>query len=72
MEKQGMTKEEILDAGYSAGYTNALMQLQMHIRQFEIKDIKRVLEVIQMMNESFEKISEAVDNERAGLEQHKG
>ena len=67
-----MTKEEILDAGYTAGYTNALMQLQMHIRQFEIKDIKRVLEVIQMMNESFEKISEAVDNERAGLEQHKG
>jgi hypothetical protein len=70
MEKQGMTKEEILDAGYSAGYTNALMQLQMHIRQFEVKDIKRVLEIINMMNESFEKISEAVDNERRGLEQH--
>ena len=65
-----MTKEEILDAGYSAGYTNALMQLQMHIRQFEVKDIKRVLEIINMMNESFEKISEAVDNERRGLEQH--
>ncbi len=67
-----MTNEEILDAGYTAGYTNALMQLQLHIRQFEIKDVKKVLEIVNMMNESFEKISEAVDNERADLEQHKG
>ena len=66
-----MTNEEILDAGYVAGYSNALMQLQTHIRQFEAKDIKRVLEIINMMNEMMGKISEGVDDERRSLEQHK-
>jgi hypothetical protein len=70
MEKQGMNNEELVDAAYTAGYTNALMQLQTHIRQFEVKDVKRVLEFIDLMNETFEKIVKAVEDERADLEQH--
>jgi hypothetical protein len=72
MEKQGMTNEELIDTAYTAGYTNALMQLQTHIRQFEVKDVKRVLEFIDLMNETFEKIVKAVEDERGSLEQHKG
>jgi hypothetical protein len=48
------------------------MQLQTHIKQFEIKAIKRVLEIIDLMNETFEKIVKAVEDERGSLEQHKG
>ena len=67
-----MTNEELMDTAYTAGYTNALMQLQTHIRQFEVKDVKKVLEFIHLMNETFEKIVQGVENERRSLEQHKG
>jgi hypothetical protein len=70
MEKQGMTNEELMDTAYTAGYTNALMQLQTHIRQFEVKDVKKVLEFIDLMNQTFEKIVQAVEDERRDVEQH--
>jgi hypothetical protein len=70
MEKQGMTNEELMDTAYTAGYTNALMQLQTHIRQFEVKDVKKVLEFIDLMNQTFEKIVQAVEDERRSLEEH--
>jgi hypothetical protein len=66
-----MTNEEIMDTAYEAGYTNALMQLQTHIRQFEVKDVKRVLEFIDLMNETFQQIVKAVEDERTSLEEHK-
>jgi hypothetical protein len=66
-----MTNEEIMDTAYEAGYTNALMQLQTHIRQFEVKDVKRVLEFIDLMNETFQQIVKAVEDERPSLEEHK-
>lgn len=47
------------DAAYAAGYTNALMQLQTHIRQFDLKDIKRVLDIIGLMNTQLDQIIEA-------------
>jgi hypothetical protein len=70
MEKQGMNSEELMDTAYTAGYTNALMQLQTHIRQFQVKDVKKVLEFIDLMNETFEKLVKAVEDERGSLEQH--
>jgi hypothetical protein len=72
MEQQGMTNEELMDTAYTAGYTNALMQLQTHIRQFKVKDVKKVLEFIDLMNQTFEKIVQAVEDERRSLEKHKG
>ena len=65
-----MTNEELMDTAYTAGYTNALMQLQTHIRQFEVKDVKKVLEFIDLMNQTFEKIVQAVEDERRSLEEH--
>ncbi len=65
-----MTNEELMDTAYTAGYTNALMQLQTHIRQFEVKDVKKVLEFIDLMNQTFEKIVQAVEDERRDVEQH--
>ncbi len=67
-----MTNEELMDTAYTAGYTNALMQLQTHIRQFKVKDVKKVLEFIDLMNQTFEKIVQAVEDERRSLEKHKG
>jgi hypothetical protein len=67
-----MTNEELMDTAYTAGYTNALMQLQTHIRQFQVKDVKKVLEFIDLMNQTFEKIVQAVEDERRSLEEHKG
>jgi hypothetical protein len=65
-----MNSEELMDTAYTAGYTNALMQLQTHIRQFQVKDVKKVLEFIDLMNETFEKLVKAVEDERGSLEQH--
>jgi hypothetical protein len=53
MEKQGMSKET-LEKLYDAGYTNALMQLRVHINAFIDKpnsQIKRVFELMDTMLE---------------------
>jgi hypothetical protein len=54
MEKQGMSEKETLEKLYDAGYTNALMQLRVHINAFIDKpnsQIKRVFELMDTMLE---------------------
>jgi hypothetical protein len=54
MEKQGVSEKETLEKLYDAGYTNALMQLRVHINAFIDKpnsQIKRVFELMDTMLE---------------------
>ena len=55
MEKQGVSEKEALEKLYDAGYTNALMQLRVHINAFIDKpnsQIQRVFELMDFMLEA--------------------
>jgi hypothetical protein len=52
MEKQGMSEKVTLEKLYDAGYTNALMQLRVHINQIIDKpnsQTKKVFDLIEVM-----------------------
>jgi hypothetical protein len=52
MEKQGMSEKVTLEKLYDAGYTNALMQLRVHINQIIDKpnsQTKKVFDLIELM-----------------------
>jgi hypothetical protein len=57
MEKQGMSEKQTLEKLYDAGYTNALLQLRVHMNQLIDKpnsQTKQVFDLINVMLEVME------------------
>jgi hypothetical protein len=57
MEDKGMSEKQTLEKLYEAGYTNALMQLRVHITQIIDKpnsQTKQVFDLIKVMLEVIE------------------
>jgi hypothetical protein len=50
MEKQGMSEKQTLEKLYDAGYTNALLQLRVHINQIIDKPNSQTQKVFDLIN----------------------
>jgi hypothetical protein len=50
MEKQGMSEKQTLEKLYDAGYTNALLQLRVHINQLIDKPNSQTKQVFDLIN----------------------
>jgi hypothetical protein len=58
MEKQGMSERQALEKLYDVGYTNALMQLRVHINQIIDKPNSQTLKVFDLINVMLEVIED--------------
>jgi hypothetical protein len=58
MEKQGMNEKVTLEKLYDAGYTNALMQLRVHINQIIDKPNSQTKQVFDLINVMLEVIED--------------
>jgi hypothetical protein len=58
MEKQGMNEKVTLEKLYDAGYTNALMQLRVHITQIIDKPNSQTKQVFDLINVMLEVIED--------------
>jgi hypothetical protein len=58
MEKQGMSEKQTLEKLYDAGYTNALMQLRVHINQIIDKPNSQTKQVFDLINVMLEVIED--------------
>jgi hypothetical protein len=58
MEKQGMSEKVTLEKLYDAGYTNALMQLRVHINQIIDKPNSQTKQVFDLINVMLEVIED--------------
>jgi hypothetical protein len=58
MEKQGMSERQALEKLYDVGYTNALMQLRVHINQIIDKPNSQVTKVFDLINVMLEVIED--------------
>jgi hypothetical protein len=58
MEKQGMSEREALEKLYDVGYTNALMQLRVHINQIIDKPNSQVTKVFDLITVMLEVIED--------------
>jgi hypothetical protein len=58
MEKQGMSEKQTLEKLYDAGYTNALLQLRVHINQLVDKPNSQTKQVFDLINVMLEVIED--------------
>jgi hypothetical protein len=58
MEKQGMNEKVTLEKLYDAGYTNALLQLRVHINQIIDKPNSQTKQVFDLINVMLEVIED--------------
>jgi hypothetical protein len=58
MEEQGMNEKVTLEKLYDAGYTNALLQLRVHINQIIDKPNSQTKQVFDLINVMLEVIED--------------